>query len=183
MRCYCRYLVVLLVWMVAHESVFGDTINSDITTTITAQPSTNVKVGLLQRLGSYMLSTMDQIILPMRPFYQGMTRVIRSLHPVEFQMYKITLSAVNHTTAAPTPAPIKNPTIVPTSSPTMSPTLPGQTMSPTLPVPSYSPTLAPSAPSYVPTFAPTLRPQVNKDSNKYLFAYIVATVSELIMQV
>ena len=130
MRCYCRYLVVLLVWMVAHESVFGDTINSDITTTITAQPSTNVKVGLLQRLGSYMLSTMDQIILPMRPFYQGMTRVIRSLHPVEFQMYMISLRAVNHT-VAPTPAP------------TRSPTMPAPTMMPVI-APSYNPTVAPT---------------------------------------
>ena len=121
MRCYCRYLVVLLVWMVAHESVFGDTINSDITTTITAQPSTNVKVGLLQRLGSYMLSTMDQIILPMRPFYQGVTRVFRSLHPTEFHMNMISLRAANPTTI-PTPPPTKNPTMpTPTMVPSMAP--------------------------------------------------------------
>ena len=118
---YCRYLLVVLVWMAVHVSVFGDTTYSDIIATTAPQPSTNVKVRLLQRLGSYMFNTMDQITHPMRPFYQGVTRVFRSLHPTEFHMNMISLRAANPTTI-PTPPPTKNPTMpTPTMVPSMAP--------------------------------------------------------------
>ena len=166
MRKY-RGLLVLLVWMTALVSVFGYTNLPDITTTTTTSAS-SMNMKLLQRIRSYMFSTMDKITRPMRPICQGMTRVFRSLHPLEFQMYMISLRAVNHTntpTSFPTLAaglthpPTLSPSFRPTTSPTIAPSVTPTYGAPTVPpFPTPQPSQMPTVQgfSYGPTYGPTI---------------------------
>ena len=156
MRYYRYLMMVILVWMIVCGTVVSNKItHGKKTTTTTATTSSSGKKGnVWQRIGSYMFRTVDKIVHPILPYYQRMTRVIHSMHPMEFQMYLISLRAVN-LTKAPTPAPSKNPS---------------STSAPSSPYPSYSPSIV-VATSSAPSFpAPTLAPaQVIKFLRYYCF--------------